>query len=195
MGRRAPGRLVKHLNYQPEGADCLKIPLRLIETESGMKFGISIKEPIEIDITHADPEEARKSAFKMLDEYLAVKWADHLVVSVEIGEPGWGGTTSKSVELSYEAKQIGTKRDGTQCARRNPSSHITDYDPKYEGNETKQLVLILDTKQNREALNEMMISLETFGRQVQRLMCQKRILSTLKRPKNIFPMLSLQEKV
>lgn len=202
---RKDGKIIKQLDYYPEGHDPIKVPLRLVDNVRSMKFLIDIDEPIPVCVENKDPDVVRKDAFKILDEHFAIKWEDYIRVDVEAGNRPFGDNrqneTCQKIGLTYEFIQIGTKKDGSKCWRNQRNNSLawaryihpgdpmeklqekdTDrhhYNTGFNKEDTTSMAYIKRTDANIAALQSIISAMRALGERMMRFMDHDTIMKTL----------------
>lgn len=104
--------------------------------------------------TGTDLEELRAAAWGVLDRTFEIRWEQLLAVKVE-RESVWPGT-GKGFSFSYTRVERGTRNDGLQLQRveKYTDNHeIKAWPEPYVDGDGTPLVVIPDTRENRESLS------------------------------------------
>lgn len=181
-------RLVKR-NSREEHADIPGVPYN-----SKLYYKIEVdhlgtgrrRVEIDLNLTHADPNELVKKAEAIIDEFLAISWTNVLYVTVE--RPRFDGEQTAGFRFKWRPFQTG-KRGGDSVYRETPTEHHRTH--IYPGalkvgadagdfhDERVTHAVVPDTEMNRSRLMQIAEAVNLLRERLAELLTPKQIENTL----------------
>lgn len=187
--RRKEGAVVRLVDLRVSTTTVRKVPLRLSKRslrlggDESFQYVIDIDAPIELRVTHEDPNECCRLATEALDKALSITWQRVFKVQVDDPESTWerdSGTRRGALSIRFREYEVGD-RAGTPVYREVGTNHVTEGKLGENSRDIEREVVsvIPATPENREKLEAIIAAFVELRRRTSALLCQDAIAKTL----------------